>query len=65
MSESRVSKKNSLTTNIDIPVNIIEQVQLNHQKVDCSYIYRLQKLSYKIQKIQKDLQIQSPRISFD
>ena len=62
MSESRVSKKNSLTTNIDIPGNIIEQVQLNHQKVDCSYIYRLQKLSYKIQ---KDLQIQSPRISFD
>ena len=52
ISESRISKKNSLTTNIDIPGYNNEQTPTG------SIIYISQKLSYKVR---EDLQIHSPK----
>ena len=56
LSESRISKKNSLTTKIDIPGYNIEQTRTKSSAGE-SLIYISQKLSYKVR---EDLQMQSP-----
>ena len=56
ISESRISKKNSLTTNIDIPGYNIEQAP-TESSAGGLLIYISQKLSYKVP---EDIQIHSP-----
>ena len=57
ISESRISKKNSLTTNIDTPGYNIEQTP-TESSAGGSLIYISQKLSYKVR---KDLQLHRPK----
>ena len=56
ISESRISKKNSLTSNIDIQRDNIEQTP-TESSAGGSLIYISQKLSYKLR---EDLQIHTP-----